>query len=301
MKSSSVADAGLGVGGVPPAPQARKNARRRGRRVLPGFSLTLGVTLTYLGILVLLPLAGLFGKASTLSWSEFLGVTTNSRAIASYAITLGAAAAAVAFNAVYGLLLAWVLVRYDFPGRRLLDAVVDLPFALPTAVAGLALATLGAPNGWYGEVSEVLGFKIAFTPLGIALAMAFTSVPFVIRTVQPVLEDLEPELEEAARSLGATDWQVFRRVVFPAILPAYVTGCVLSFARALGEFGAIIFIAGNLPYKTEITALLIFIRLEEYDYGAATAIAVVVLLTAFFTLLAVNILQAWFGRWNRKV
>ncbi len=263
------------------------------RHVLPGFGLTLGATLLYLAVIVLLPLVALLLKSAEIGPERFWQIITSPRAIASFQLTLGAAAIATAFNALYGLLMAWILVRYDFPGRRLLDALMDLPFALPTAVAGLALTALYAKNGWFGAVLEPAGINVVYTMLGVAIAMAFTSAPFVIRTVQPVLEEIQPEVEEAARTLGAYPFTIFRKVIFPAIFPAYLTGCMLAFARSLGEFGAIIFIAGNLPMKTEIAALLVFIRLEEFDYPGAAAIAATLLLTAFVMLLLTNLLQAW--------
>ncbi len=266
------------------------------RRVLPGFRLTLGCTLVYLVLVVLLPLAALGLKAASLTPAQFFAIVGSPRAIATYQLTLGMALGATVFNGVIGLLLAWVLVRYRFPGRRLLDAIVDLPFALPTAVAGLALTALFAKNGWFGAPLAALGISVAYTPLGIAIAMAFTSLPFVVRSVQPVLEDLDPGVEEAARTLGAGDLSTLRHVVWPAILPAFVAGCSLAFARSLGEFGAVIFIAGNRPMQTEITSLLVFIRLEEYDYAAAAALAVTILAAAFVILLATNLLQARFLR-----
>ncbi len=270
------------------------------RGVLPGFSLTMGLTVSYLGLIVLLPIAALLVKASGLSAHQFLAATTSPRALASYQITVISALEAASFNAVVGLLFAWVLARYDFPGRRLLDSLMDLPFALPTAVAGVALTAAFAPNGWFGQYLVPWGIHVAHAQPGIAVAMAFTSLPFVVRTVQPVIEDLETDVEEAARILGATDWQVFARVVLPTILPALIAGVSLAFARCLGEFGAIIFIAGNRPFETEITALLIYIRLEEYEYGAATAIATVVLAMAFLVMLATNALQAWQQRYLDK-
>lgn len=273
-------------------------ARRRG--VLPGFSLTMGMTLAYLGVIVLLPLGAMLARAAGMSPSEFLAATTGPRALASYRVTLVSAAQAVAFNAFAGLLFAWVLARYEFPGRRLLDALIDLPFAMPTAVAGLALTAAFAPSGWFGGFLAPLGIEVAHAQPGIAIAMAFTSLPFVVRSVQPVIDDLETEVEDAARMLGAGEWQVFRRVVLPPILPALVAGLSLAFARCLGEFGAIIFIAGNRPFDTEITALLIFIRLEEYEFGAATAIATVVLMASFAVMLATNALQAWQQRYLDK-
>jgi sulfate transport system permease protein len=263
------------------------------RHLLPGFGLTMGITLLYLGVIVLLPLIAMITKTASLGWPEFWRIATMPRSLAAYRITFGSAAIATVFNGVFGLLLAWVLVRYRFPGRRALDALVDLPFALPTAVAGLVLVTLFAPNGWYGQLLEPHGIAVNYTQLGIVMAMTFTSIPFVVRTVQSVLEELEADFEEAARTLGATSWQVFARVIWPAILPAFTTGCVLSFSRSLGEFGAVVFIAGNLPGLTEIVSLLIFIRLDEYNYPAAAALASVLLLAAFATLLLTNLLQAW--------
>lgn len=273
-------------------------ASRRG--VLPGFSLTMGVTLSYLGVIVLLPIGAMLAKAAGMSADAFLAATTGPRALATYKVTLLSALQAVAFNALAGLLFAWVLARYQFPGRRLLDALIDLPFAMPTAVAGLALTAAFAPNGWFGQFLVPHGIQVAHAQPGIAIAMAFTSLPFVVRSVQPVIEDLEADVEEAARVLGASEWQVFRKVVLPVILPALLAGVSLAFARCLGEFGAIIFIAGNRPFETEITALLIFIRLEEYEFGAATAIATVVLAMAFVVMLTTNALQAWQQRYLAK-
>ncbi|TXR50955.1 sulfate ABC transporter permease subunit CysT [Phyllobacterium endophyticum] len=263
------------------------------RGILPGFGLTLGVTLLYFVIIVALPLLAMLYKSYNLGWIDFWTIVSSERALATYRITIGAAALATVFNAIFGVLLAWVLVRYEFPGRRLLDAAVDLPFALPTAVAGLALVTVFSSNGWFGQYLEPLGIKVAYAPLGIALAMMFTSIPFVIRTVQPVLEDVATDVEEAARSLGATNWQIFARIIWPAILPAFIAGCSLSFARSLGEFGAIVFISGNLPFETEVMSLLVFIRLDEYDYPAAAALATVMLATAFVMLFITNSIQAW--------
>lgn len=270
------------------------------RGVLPGFSLTMGLTVSYLGLIVLLPIAALLLKASGLTAHEFLAATTSERALASYGVTLLSAGEAVIFNALVGLLFAWVLARYDFPGRRILDSLIDLPFALPTAVAGVALTAAFAPGGWLGQFLDPLGIKVAHAQPGIAVAMAFTSLPFVVRTVQPVIEDLDRDVEEAARVLGASDFQVFLKVVLPTIAPALIAGVTLAFARCLGEFGAIIFIAGNRPFETEITALLIYIRLEEYEYGAATAIATVVLVVAFLVMLATNALQAWQQRYLER-
>lgn len=260
--------------------------------VLPGFGLTLGCTLTYLVIIVALPLLAMIMKTASLGWVDFWSIVTSDRALATFQITLRAAALATLFNALFGLLLAWVLVRYEFPGKRLLDAAVDLPFALPTAIAGLALVTILAPNGWFGQFLTPFNIKLAYAPLGISIAMFFTSIPFVIRTVQPVLEDMGPEYEEAARSLGARPWQIFAHIIWPTIFPAFLAGASLSFARSLGEFGSIVFISGNLPFETEVTSLLVFIRLDEYDYPAAAALAFVMLLVAFFMLLVTNLIQA---------
>ncbi|MGO4715885.1 sulfate ABC transporter permease subunit CysT [Bradyrhizobium sp. 2TAF24] len=263
------------------------------RRVIPGFGLALGTTVLYLGAIVLLPLCALLLKASGVGLSQLWVILSSPRTLAAIRVTLTMAFAATVFNAIYGLLLAWVLARYEFPGKRLLDALVDVPFALPTAVAGLALTALFAKNGWFGAPLGAIGITVAYTPLGIALAMAFTSVPFVVRTVQPVIEDLGSDIEEAGRSLGANDFQILRKIIFPSILPAFLAGCSLSFARSLGEFGAVIFIAGNQPMRTEIVALLTFIRLEEYNYEAAAAIATVMLLMAFVMLIVINAVQSW--------
>ncbi len=268
--------------------------------VLPGFRLTLGYTLLYLSLIVLLPVAAVFGKTLELGWGEFVGVVSNPRVLAAYRLSFGAALAAAAIDAVFGLLLAWVLVRYSFPGKRLVDALIDLPFALPTAVAGIALTALYAPNGWLGGWLAALGVKVAFTPLGILVALVFIGIPFVVRTVQPVLEEFEPEFEEAAVSLGASRWQVFRHVILPHVLPAVVTGFALAFARAVGEYGSVIFIAGNLPFVSEIAPLLIIGRLEQYDEAGATAIATVMLATSFALLLVINALQAWAARRGGK-
>jgi sulfate/thiosulfate transport system permease protein len=262
------------------------------RRVLPGLPLALGITLVYVSIIVVLPLGALIFKAASLGPEDYWRIVSSARAVASYRVTVLSALAATAFNLVFGMALAWVLVRYRFPGRRFIDALVDLPFALPTAVAGIALTALFAPNGWFGSTLGLAGIKVAYTPLGIMIAMSFTSLPFIVRTVQPVLEDLDPALEEAAQSLGGSDGSIFLRVILPLLAPALLAGLSLSFARSLGEFGAIIFIAGNQPMETEITALLTFIRLEEYDYQAAAAIASVLLITAFLMLAITNILQA---------
>jgi sulfate transport system permease protein len=261
--------------------------------VLPGFNITMGYTLFYLGLIVLIPLSAAFLKTSTMGWEAFWHAVTSPRVLASYRLSFGGALIAAAVNAVFGLLVAWVLVRYTFPGKRLIDALVDLPFALPTAVAGIALTAVYAGNGWLGRYLEPLGIKVAFTPLGVLVAMLFIGLPFVVRTVQPVLEDLEKEVEEAAASLGADRWQTFRRVIFPAVMPALMTGYALAFARAVGEYGSIIFIAGNVPMVSEITPLLIITKLEQYDYTGATAIAVVMLVASFLLLLLINLLQSW--------
>lgn len=264
--------------------------------VLPGFGLTMGFTIFYLSLLILIPLSGLFWKSTSLSWGDFVGIVTSPRVMASYRLSFGAAFVGAVINAVFGFLVAWVLVRYRFPGRRLIDALVDLPFALPTAVAGIALTTLFVPNGWIGQYLEPLGIKVAFKPLGVVVALTFIGLPFVVRTLQPVLEDLEVEVEEAAVSLGASRWQTFLKVIFPAILPALITGFALAFARAIGEYGSVIFIAGNMPMISEITPLLIITQLEQYNYAGATAIALVMMLISFALLLAVNGLQAWSQR-----
>lgn len=263
----------------------------RKRGVLPGFSLTLGFSLLYLSLLVLIPLSATFFKAATLGWGEFWEVISHPRVLASYKLTFGASLAGAGINAVFGLLVAWVLVRYDFFGKKLIDALVDLPFALPTAVAGIALATLYSSKGWVGQFLAPYGIKIAYTPVGVVVALTFIGLPFVVRTVQPVLEDFESELEEAAASLGATRWQTFSKVIFPALAPALLTGFALAFARAVGEYGSVIFIAGNIPMVSEITPLLIITKLEQYDYAGATALAVSMLLVSFVLLLAINALQ----------
>jgi sulfate transport system permease protein len=272
----------------------------RSKRVLPGFGLTMGVTLAYVGVIVLLPVVALALKGAEIGPAKFLAILSSPRTLAALKLTLGAAAMATLFNAVYGLLMAWVLVRYNFPGKRLLDALMDIPFALPTAVAGLALSALFAGNGWYGALLEPMGVQVVYTIWGVAIAMAFTSIPFVVRTVQPILEDLDPQYEQAAVTLGAHPFTIFRRVVFPAILPAFLVGVTLSFARSLGEFGAVVFIAGNLPMKTEIASLLAVIRLEEYDYNGAAAIALVLLLIALVLLALSNLLQARALRYKGK-
>lgn len=265
----------------------------RTTRVLPGFGPALGLTLTWLSIIVLLPLASVFLKASNLSLVEFWDVVTAPRVAASYRLSFGASLAAAAINAVFGLMLAWCLVRYRFPGKRLVDALIDLPFALPTAVAGIALTALYARNGWIGQLLEPLGIQVAFKPLGVLVALVFIGLPFVVRTVQPVLEDFDLEHEEAAASLGAGRWQTFRYVILPVLLPALLTGFTLAFARAVGEYGSVIFIAGNIPMVSEITPLMIITKLEQYDYVGATAVAEVMLLISFVLLLLINGLQAW--------
>jgi len=264
--------------------------------VLPGFGLALGFALLYLSLVVLIPLSATFLKSATLGWEAFWATIAAPRVLASLRLSFGAALVAAVFNAVFGLLVAWVLVRYRFPGRRLADAMVDLPFALPTAVAGIALTAVYAGNGWIGRYLEPLGIQVAFTPLGVVVALTFIGLPFVVRTVQPVLEDLEPELEEAAATLGANRLQTFRRVILPAVTPALLTGFTLAFARAVGEYGSVIFIAGNMPMVSEIAPLLIIIKLEQYDYAGATSVAVVMLLISFALLLLINLLQWWSAR-----
>lgn len=270
--------------------------RKRRKNILPGFGLTLGYSIFYLSLIVLVPLSALFFRTAGLGWDEFVAKTFEPRVMASYRLTVGASMIGALINAVFGFIVAWVLVRYTFPGKRLVDAIVDLPFAMPTAVSGIALTTLYAPNGWLGAPLDSLGIKAAFTPLGITIALTFIGLPFVVRTLQPALEDLEPEIEEAAASLGASRLQAVRRVVVPLLLPALLTGFALAFARALGEYGSVVFIAGNMPMKTEITSLLIITKLEQYDYAGATAIAVVMLMASFVILLAINLLQWWSSR-----
>ena len=264
--------------------------------VLPGFGLALGYTVLYLSLIVLIPLSATFFKSASLGWHAFWATITAPRVLASLQLSFGASLAAALINAVFGLLVAWVLVRYRFIGRRVCDALVDLPFALPTAVAGIALTAVYAGNGWLGQHLETLGIKVAFTPLGVVVALTFIGLPFVVRTVQPVLEDLEPELEEAAATLGANRLQTFRRIILPAVWPALLTGFTLAFARAVGEYGSVIFIAGNMPMVSEITPLLIIIKLEQYDYAGATSLAVVMLVISFALLLLINLLQWWSSR-----
>ncbi len=266
------------------------------KRVLPGFGLSLGSSLFYTCLILLLPLSALVMQLAQMSLAQYWEVISNPQVVAAYKVTLLAAAAASLFNAVFGMLMAWILTRYRFPGRSLLDGLIDLPFALPTAVAGLTLAGLFSTTGWYGQWLAHLDIKVTFTWLGIAVAMAFTSLPFVVRTVQPVLEELGPEYEEAAETLGATRWQSFRRVVLPEVAPALLAGTAISFTRSLGEFGAVIFIAGNIAWKTEVTSLMIFVRLQEFDYPAASAIASVILAASLLLLFSINVLQSRFGR-----
>jgi len=263
------------------------------RRVLPGFNLTLGYTLFYLSIIVLIPLTALIFKTLSLTWDQFMGAVSAPRVMASYRLTFGASLIAACVNAVFGLLIAWVLVRYTFPAKKIVDALVDLPFALPTAVAGIALTALLAGNGWVGQYFEPWGIKLAFSPNGVVIALIFIGLPFVVRTVQPVLEDLEKELEEAAACLGASRLQTFIKVIFPAIFPALSTGFAMAFARAVGEYGSVIFIAGNMPMVSEITPLIIIGKLEQYDYAGATAVATVMLVISFVMLLVINALQGW--------
>ncbi|RAU16753.1 molybdate ABC transporter permease subunit [Nitrincola tibetensis] len=267
-----------------------------GKRVLPGFALSMGISLLFISLVLLLPITGLVVQTAGMTWQEYWFVVSDPRVVASYKVTLWAAFIASLFNGVVGLLLAWVLVRYEFPGKRIVDALMDLPFALPTAVAGITLSALFAQNGWYGSMLASIGVEVAYTPLGIIVAMSFTSLPFVVRTVQPVLEDLAPEDEEAGITMGGTDLTVFRRIIFPSLWPALLTGIALSFTRSLGEFGAIIFIAGNMPYISEVTSLMIFVRLQEYDYAGASAIASVVLMASLVLLFLINIWQAHYLR-----
>ncbi|MDH4375653.1 MAG: sulfate ABC transporter permease subunit CysT [Ramlibacter sp.] len=283
---AAVPEAAGGAAGTPPG-------SRTFRKVLPGFNLTLGYTLVYLGLIVLIPFAALTLKSLTLTADQFWAAISSPRVLAAYRLTFGASLIAALVNAVAGLLIAWVLVRYKFPGKRLFDALVDLPFALPTAVAGISLTALLAGNGWVGQYLEPLGIQLAFNRNGVVIALIFIGLPFVVRTVQPVLEDTERELEEAAMSLGATRWQTFSRVIFPAIAPALLTGFAMAFARAIGEYGSVIFIAGNMPMVSEIVPLIIIGKLEQYDIAGATAVAVVMLVASFVMLLVINALQAW--------
>jgi sulfate/thiosulfate transport system permease protein len=274
----------------------RHVVRPKKRNVLPGFGLSLGITLSYLSLIVLIPLAALLTKTATLSFDSFIAAVFSPRVVATYLVSFGAALAAAVTNVIFGAILAWTLVRYRFPGRKLVDSLIDLPFALPTAVAGIALTAIYAKNGWLGDPLEALGLKVAFTPIGVYVAMVFIGLPFVVRTLQPVLEDHEIEFEEAAASLGATRLRTILTVIAPAIFPALLTGFALAFARAVGEYGSIIFIAGNIPYVSEITPLIIITKLEQYDYAGATAVATVMLAISFALLLAINVLQAWTAR-----
>jgi sulfate transport system permease protein len=262
------------------------------RHVLPGFGLSMGFTVLYLSLIVLIPLSTLLFKTATLDWAHFLTEVSSPRVVASYRLSFGASLIGAVINAFFGLIAAWVLVRYPFPGKRLVDSIIDLPFALPTAVAGIALTAVYAPNGWIGKILEPHGIQVAYTRCGVLVALTFIGLPFVVRTLQPVLEEMDPDIEEAASSLGASRWQTFARVIFPTLWPAWLTGFALAFARALGEYGSVIFIAGNMPMRTEITPLLIITKLEQYDYAGATAIATVMLIASFILLLMINMLQA---------
>jgi sulfate transport system permease protein len=264
--------------------------------VLPGFGLTMGYTLLYLSLIVLIPLSALFVRTTSMTWAQFWSTISDPRVVASYKLTFGMSLLAATINMVFGFVVAWLLVRDELPGKKLIDALVDLPFALPTAVSGIALTALYAPNGWLGRWLEPLGVKAAFSPLGVLIALTFIGLPFVVRTLQPALEELEAEVEEASASLGADRWQTFHRVILPAVMPALLTGFALAFARALGEYGSVVFISGNMPMKTEITTLLIVTKLEQYDTAGATALAVVMLLASFVILFAINLLQWWTSR-----
>jgi sulfate/thiosulfate transport system permease protein len=270
--------------------------RFRQPSVVPGFGLALGLTVTYLGLIVLIPLGAMFLRTATLTWPEFWAIASDPRTVAALRLSFGAASVAAILNLVMGTIVAWVLVRYDFPLKRVLDATVDLPFALPTAVAGIALAAIYAPNGWIGQFLDPLGIKVAYSPIGVVVALTFIGLPFVVRTVQPVIQDLNLDVEEAGATLGATRLQVLTRVVLPSLAPAMLTGAAMAFARAVGEYGSVIFIAGNLPYVSEIAPLLIIIRLEEFDYGGATAIGTIMLLASFAMLLVINLVQSWSRR-----
>ncbi len=279
-----------------PANRSRPRFRFREHSILPGFGLSLGLTLSYASLLVFIPLAGLFLRSATLGWEEFWRATTDPRVLASYRLSFGAAFVAAVINSVFGFVVAWSLTRYRFPGRRILDALVDLPFALPTAVSGIALTALFVPTGWIGRRLVPLGIEVAFTPVGIVIALVLIGLPFVVRTLQPAIADLRTEVEEAAATLGAGRWLTFRRVVLPVLLPAALTGFALAFARGIGEYGSVIFIAGNMPFRTEIAPLLIVSRLEQYDYAGATAIGAVMLIASFILLLLINLLQLWSRR-----
>lgn len=269
---------------------------KKNNRILPGFGISLGFTVLYLSLIVLIPLSTLFVKSFHFTWLEFYNMISSPRVLASFKLTFGASLVAGIVNIIFGPLVAWVLVRYEFPGQKIIDALVDLPFALPTAIAGITLTTLYSENGWFGQYLESVGIKVAFTPIGITIALIFIGLPFVVRSVQPVLEELETDIEEAAASLGASRWYIITRVILPVIRPAVLTGFALSFARALGEYGSVVFIAGNMPMKTEITTLLIITRLEQYDYAGATAIALTMLITSFILLFLINLLQGRIGR-----
>jgi sulfate/thiosulfate transport system permease protein len=271
----------------------------RRRSVIPGFGLTMGFTLTYMSLLVLIPFVAMFAKALELSWAELWALVSSERAVASYRLSFGASLIAAVINLFFGVLTAWALVRYEFPGKRVIDALVDLPFALPTAVAGIALTGIYATTGWVGQYFEPFGIRISYTAIGVIIALTFIGLPFVVRTVQPVMQDLEAEIEEAAATLGATRWQTFRRVLLPSLLPAILTGFAMAFARAVGEYGSVVFIAGNIPFRTEITPLLIIIKLEQYDFAGAAALGCVMLLFAFSMLLVINMLQVWSGTRGR--
>lgn len=279
--------------------QTAAPARRRRRSVIPGFGLTMGFALTYMSLLVLIPFVAMFAKALELSWAELWALVSSERAVASYRLSFGASLIAAVLNLFFGVLTAWALVRYEFPGKRVIDALVDLPFALPTAVAGIALTGIYATTGWVGQYFEPFGIRISYTAIGVIIALTFIGMPFVVRTVQPVLQDLEAETEEAAATLGATRWQTFRRVLLPSLLPAMLTGFAMAFARAVGEYGSVVFIAGNIPFRTEITPLLIIIQLEQYDLAGAAALGCVMLLFAFAMLLVINMLQLWSGTRGR--
>lgn len=275
--------------------------KRQARNILPGFGLTMGYSVLYLSLIVLIPLGALVLKSGSLGWDGFWAAAWNPRVVASYKLTLLTSLAAAVINAVFGLIVAWTLVRYTLPGKTFIDAIIDLPFALPTAVSGIALTAVYSQNGWFGKYLDLLGIRVAFTPLGIIFALTFIGLPFVVRTLQPAIEEIDRETEEAAASLGANRRQTFWRVILPAILPALLTGFALSFARALGEYGSVVFISGNMPMKTEITSLLIITKLEQYDYAGATAIATMMLTASFLMLLAINLLQWWYGRSLRGV
>ncbi|RIA37180.1 sulfate transport system permease protein [Hephaestia caeni] len=271
----------------------RSSPKSNHRRVIPGFGLTLGFTITWLSLIVLVPLTTIFIRAAGMGWDDFVAVGLSARALKAYQLSFGASLAAGGINTVFGMLVAWVLVRQDFPGKRIVNALVDLPFALPTAVAGIALTALYADNGWFGGLLAPLGIKVAFTPIGVVVALVFIGLPFVVRSVEPVLADLGQDVEEAAATLGASGWQTFHRIILPAIGPALLTGFALAFARGVGEYGSLIFIAGNMPYRTEIAPLLIVTQLEQFDYAGATAIAAVMLIASFALLLLINLIQVW--------